>query len=491
MQRLSTANLGALAPIILQPVYDRSRVTPGIVHLGIGAFHRAHMAVYVEKILPKAPQWAIVGASLRHPDTKDALTPQDGLYTVAIRDASGTRCEVVGSIIGILDARRERERLLGIMAHPAVKIISLTVTEKGYCHDPSTGRLDERHPDIVHDLADPDFPNSAPGFLVAAIERRWREGTAPFAVMSCDNLPSNGKTVGAIVTRFAELRSRELADYIRHNVTFPSTMVDRIVPSTTDTDRQQVREIIGLEDAWPIVTEPFTQWVIEDNFPQGRPPFHEVGAQMVADVEPFERMKLRMLNGSHSTLAYLGFLAGHQFVADAIEAPGFGPLVRRLMTDEIIPTLNMPATNLTGYRDALLARFANPALKHRTYQIAMDGTQKLPQRLLGTIRDRLQHGQPINRLALGVAAWMRYITGIAEDGAPIDVQDPMAKRLRNIADSAKNEPIRLTVGLLTVAEVFGRDLPRNEVFREAVTAHLKSLFDHGAAETVANVVRAG
>jgi len=491
MQRLSTANLGALAPVIQQPTYNRAKVVPGIVHLGIGAFHRAHLAVYIEKLLPKTPQWAIVGASLRHPDTKNALTPQDGLYTVAVRDAGGTRCEVVGSIIGILDARRERERLLSIMAHPAVKIVSLTVTEKGYCHDPATGRLDERHPDIVHDLADPAFPNSAPGFIVAAIERRRRDGVPPFAVMSCDNLPSNGKTASRIVTRFAELRSTELGNYVLQNVAFPSTMVDRIVPATTDTDRHQVSEIIGLEDAWPVVTEPFTQFVVEDNFPQGRPPFQDVGVQMVHDVEPFERMKLRMLNGSHSTLAYLGYLAGHKFVADAISAPGFGPFIRKMMTDEIIPTLSMPGVDLNAYRDALLARFANPALKHRTWQIAMDGTQKLPQRLLGTIRDRLERNQPISRLCLGVAGWMRYITGVGEDRLPIDVQDPMAQRLRTIADAARGEPVRLTVGLLTIAEVFGRDLPRNEIFRECVTAHLKSLYEHGAAETIANVVRAG
>jgi fructuronate reductase len=490
MPRLSTANLPALPANVVQPGYDRARVRPGIVHLGIGAFHRAHMAVYIERLLSATPQWAIVGASLRRPDTKEALTPQDGLYTVAVRDASGTRCQVIGSIIGILDANQERARLLDLMSHPVIGIVSLTVTEKGYCHDPATGRLDERHPDIVHDLADPDNPISAPGLIVAAIERRRRAGVPPFAVMSCDNLPSNGKTAARIVTRFAELRSGELAEYVRGNVAFPSTMVDRIVPATTDADRRMVSELIHLDDAWPVVTEPFTQWVIEDNFPSGRPPFQDAGVQMVADVEPFERMKLRMLNGAHSTLAYLGYLAGHQYVAEAMEAPGFGPLIKAMMTEEVIPTLRMPNVDLYKYRDELLARFANPALQHRTWQIAMDGSQKLPQRLLATIRDRLAAGQPITRLALGVAAWMRYVTGIDEDGKPIDVRDPLAKRLRAIADASKGQPIRLVVGLMTVKEIFGTDLPQNEIFRETVTAHLQALVTQGSAETVRAVVTA-
>lgn len=485
MPRLSQSTLDRLPPGIARPDYDRTRVTPGIVHLGIGAFHRAHMAAYVDRLLGAAPDWGIVGASLRRPDTKQALAPQDGYYTLAVRDAAGTHCQIVGSVIGIVDANLERERLLGLMAFPQIRIVSLTVTEKGYCHDPATGRLDEHHPDIVHDLAHPQEPVSAPGIIAAALERRRLRGVAPFAVMSCDNLPANGVTASRIVTRFAELCSPELGAYVRDRVAFPSTMVDRIVPATTDADRRTVAELTGLEDAWPIMTEPFTQWVIEDRFPAGRPPFEMVGAELVGDVEPYERMKLRMLNGSHSTLAYLGYLAGHQYVADVMQSPHFVRLIHALMTAEVMPTLDMPGTDLGRYRDQLMARFANPALRHRTWQIAMDGSQKLPQRLLGTIRDRLAAGQPIDRLALGVAAWMRYVTGIAEDGGPIDVKDPMAARLRSIADAARHEPVRLAVGLLTVGEVFGADLPVNEVFREAVTAHLASLLQRGSAATVA------
>src|SRR5690606_12767763 len=263
MTRLS-ANILTKAPAgVAIPNYDRSTLTPGIVHLGIGAFHRAHMAVYVDDLLKDHPDWAIIGASLRRPDTKEALEPQDGLYTVAVRDANGTHPRIIGSILKVLDANSEREDVLALMASPAIRIVSLTVTEKGYCHDPANGELDERHPDIVHDLANPTAPKSAPGMLVEALARRKAAGIAPFTVMSCDNLPSNGETAKRIVTRFASLRDADLGAWVG-DVAFPSTMVDRIVPSTTDADRAEVAVLIGAEDAWPIMTEPFTQWVIED-----------------------------------------------------------------------------------------------------------------------------------------------------------------------------------------------------------------------------------
>jgi fructuronate reductase len=491
MTRLTAQTLKSPPATLQVPAYDRSKVTPGIVHLGIGAFHRAHMAVYVDDLLAAHPDWGIVGASLRRPDTRDALAPQDFLYTIAVRDAAGTKCRVIGSILDVMDANTQRDELIALMADPRIRIVSLTVTEKGYCYDPATGVLDETHTDIVHDLAHPDVPVSAPGMIVAALERRRAAGIAPFTVMSCDNLPSNGKTCGRIVSRFAELRSSELGAWVAASVKFPSTMVDRIVPATTDADRPIVKEAAGIDDAWPIMTEPFTQWVIEDDFVSGRPPFETVGAQLVAEVEDYERMKLRMLNGSHSTLAYLGYLAGHQYVAEAIGDPAIRNLIHGLMTHEAMPTLPMPRADLEAYRDALLARFANPALKHRTWQIAMDGSQKLPQRLLGTIRDRLAAGAggaDITRLALGVAGWMRYVTGVDETGQSIDVKDPMAMRLRSIADAAGPNAARLSRELLEVTEIFGTDLAGNAAFSEEVATHLASLFADGTAATVAKVV---
>ena len=489
MPRLSLAALPLATPDVQVGTYDRTAVTPGIVHLGIGAFHRAHMAAYVDELLAENPTWGIIGASLRRPDMRDALAPQDFLYALAIRDASGTSCRIIGAILDVLDASTQRGQLLQAMADPAIRIVSLTVTEKGYCHDPASGELDERHPDIVHDLAHPDAPVSAPGIIVKALELRHGGGLAPFTVMSCDNLPSNGRTAARIVRRFAELRAgadSALVEYVQ-TVRFPSTMGVRIVPATTDADGAAVSAIIGLEDAWPVVTELFTQWVIEDDFPSGRPPFERVGAELVEDVEPFELMKLRMLNGSHSTMAYLGYLAGYQYVSQAVADPAMHRMVHGLMTNEVMPTLPMPRQALEAYRDQLLARFANPALNHRTWQIAMDGTQKLPQRLLGTIRDRLAHGQPIERLALGVAAWMRYVTGIDEQGQPIDVKDPHAARLRQIADAAGSDAARLATGLLALPEVFGTDLPSDPAFTGPVTAHLKSLLANGARATLASL----
>ncbi len=464
--------------------YDRGRVTSGIVHLGIGAFHRAHMAVYVDDILAADPSWGIIGASLKRPDTRNALAPQDFLYTLVTRGAEGTKARVIGSILNVLNAGTRRAELIAAMADPRIRIVSLTVTEKGYCHDPATGEIDARHPDIVHDIANPHAPVSAPGLIARALELRRAGGIAPFTVLCCDNLPANGETAARVVTGFAALCDRGLADYIAGEVAFPSTMVDRIVPATTDADRAEVQQMTGAVDAWPVVAEPFSQWAIEDRFPAGRPPFEAAGAQLVADVRPFELMKLRMLNGSHSTLAYLGYLAGYEFVSQAMVDHAFRRLVHTLMTNEAMPTLPRQLGDLSGYRDALIERFANPALKHRTWQIAMDGSQKLPQRLLGTIRDRLAAGLAFPCAALGVAAWMRYVTGIDEQGRPIEVKDPQAGRLRAIADAAGRAPEKLADGLLGVREIFGDDLARSEPLRATLVGHLTSLFERGARQTV-------
>ncbi|WP_181708120.1 mannitol dehydrogenase family protein [Chthonobacter rhizosphaerae] len=486
---LTAASLQSLPAAVRRPDYDRSAVTPGIVHLGIGAFHRAHQAAYVDALLKVDPSWGIVGASLRSPDTADALNPQDGLYTLAVREDDRTDLSVTGSILEVIVAPQALERLLSVMADPRVRIVTLTVTEKGYCHDPATGRLDENHPGIRADLANPTAPTTAPGILVEALARRRAAGVQPFTVLSCDNLPANGRTVKRIVARFAELRDPDLGRYVDAEVAFPCSMVDRIVPATTDADRATVKAALGTDDAWPVMTEPFTQWVVEDDFPAGRPRFEDVGVEMVEDVEPFELMKLRMLNGSHSTLAYLGYLAGYETVADVMADEAFATLVRDLMTEEVMPTVDVPGIDLGAYRDALVRRFRNRGLKHRTWQIAMDGSQKLPQRLLGTIRARLAAGAAFDRLALGVAAWMAYVRGVDEKGQPIDVRDPLAARLRAIADGAGADPEALVNGFLAVADVFGTDLPADSRFRSAVTAALTRLLSAGSAATVAAVSR--
>ncbi len=464
--------------------YDRSAVRPGVVHIGIGAFFRAHGAVYLDDILARDPRWGVIGVSMRRPDTGDALAPQDFCYAVAVRDGAGTACRTIGSVLDIIDATASPERVMAALTDPSIRIVSLTVTEKGYCHDPGTGALDPAHADIRHDLAAPDKPVSVPGLIARAIDLRRLAGTPPFTVLCCDNLPENGKTAKAVVTGFAALCDPQLAAYIRESVPFPCTMVDRIVPATTDEDRALVREMTGKEDAWPVVTEPFTQWVIEDEFASGRPDYVAAGAQMVGDVAAYELMKLRMLNGSHSTLAYLGYLAGYETVSAAMADADMARLIREMMLHEIIPTLPFPPTEMAGYAGQLIARFANPALKHRTWQIAMDGSQKLPQRLLGTIRDRLATDQPVTRLALGVAAWMRYATGEDERGRPIDVRDPLAQRLRQIYQKTGPDAAALADAYLGLREVFDADLATDASFRAVLSRHLGSLFEIGALATL-------
>ena len=482
--RLSNASLDRLPSQIRRPGYDRSRVRPGIVHLGIGAFHRAHQAVMIDDLLAAgATDWGIVGASLRSSDTRDALAPQDNLYTVAVRSGAGTEHRIVGSVLETEVARENPARLIARMADPATRIVSLTVTEKGYCHTPQTGELDEQHPDIVHDLKNPDQPRSAAGFIVAALSRRKAAGMAPFTVLSCDNLPANGVTVKRILHRFADLQSRELGKWIAGNVAFPSTMVDRIVPETTNDDRASVSSALGMVDAWPVVTEPFTQWIVEDRFPTGRPDLAAAGAQFVSDVTPFEHMKLRLLNGSHSALAYLGYLAGYETISATIAVPHFAAFARQLMEDSAV-TLTMPAgTDLATYHNSLLERFANPALHHRNWQIAMDGSQKLPQRLLGTVRDRLQRDLPIDTHALAIAGWMRYVTATDEQGRKIDVRDPFAAELAATATAAGPVADRLAPALLDVSSVFGA-LGSDPRVRAAVTKALARLYELGAQRAV-------
>ena len=482
--RLSMANLDRLPGDIRRPTYDRAQLTPGIVHLGIGAFHRAHQAVAIDDLLAAgATDWGIVGASLRSPTTRDALAPQDCLYTTAVRSGAGTDHRIIGSVLACEVAGENPASLIARMADPATRIVSLTVTEKGYCHTPQTGDLDERHPDIINDLKNVDTPRSAIGFLVAALAQRQKAGAAPFTVLSCDNLSANGRTAQRIVTQFAALRSRDLATWIEAETAFPSTMVDRIVPETTDIDRSEISSAIGMLDAWPVVTEPFTQWIVEDRFSAGRPDLAAAGVQMVSDVTPFEHMKLRLLNASHSALAYLGYLAGHETIASTMTDVRFAALARQIM-DDSAPTLTMPdGTDVAAYGASLLQRFSNPALHHRTWQIAMDGSQKLPQRLLGTMADRLRLGLPIDTHALAVAGWMRYVTGKDEQGRAIDVRDPLAKKLFEIAEHAGPVAERLASALLEVSSIFGT-LGSDPRMRSAVTEALTKLYALGARQTV-------
>jgi fructuronate reductase len=487
MDRLSEATRQRLPSTARLSGYRRQDLCCGIVHVGVGAFHRAHQAVYTELALEHAfGPWGICGVSLRRPEIRDRLAPQDGLYTVAERDTA-VRLQVIGCLKQLLVAPEDPAAVIERIAAPATAIVSLTVTEKGYCHDPASGRLDWSHADIRHDVAEPDRPASAVGMLVAGLARRRERRVAPPTIMSCDNLPANGQTLRGLVIALAARRDEALARWIEAEVAFPCSMVDRIVPATTAADIVRIGQALGVHDAAPVVCEPFRQWVIEDRFAGPRPAWELAGAELVAKVGPYEEMKLRLLNGSHSAIAYLGCLAGFEHVFDVMAEPDFVTFVREMMA-EATPTLHVPG-DLAAYQAALIARFANPSLAHRTSQIAMDGSQKLPQRLLGTIRERLCAGAPIDRLSLAVAAWIRYASGRDEQGRAIEVADPLAGRLAAIGAAAGSDPVALARGFFELGEVFGTDLPRDERFTAAVTGWLASLLARGARATVADCVR--
>ncbi|HEX2114275.1 MAG TPA: mannitol dehydrogenase family protein [Alphaproteobacteria bacterium] len=484
MKRLSLATLGALPGDVARPSFDPRSLGTGIVHLGIGAFHRAHMAAYTQDALAKEPgAWGICGVSLRSSDIRDRLVPQDGLYTLVVRGREAETLTTIGTVRDVLFAPENPTRVIARIADPTTRIVSLTVTEKGYCHDPATGALRESDPGIVHDLAHKAAPKTAIGMLVRGLEARCCGDAGRVTVLCCDNLPHNGRSLRGVARRFAELVDPDLADWMDEHVAFPSTMVDRIVPATTPRDVSAVEARLGLKDVSPVLAEPFRQWVIEDDFAAGRPCWDRVGAELVRDVGPYEDMKLRLLNGSHSAMAYLGYLAGYEFIYQVIADSSFERVIDRLMS-EAATTLKLPAgVDVGRYRRDLIERFANPALGHRCYQIAMDGSQKLPQRLLGTIRDRLKKGASIDALALAVAAWMRYVRAVDEKASAYEVQDPLAARLREAASSG--DASAQVDRLLQVREVFGGDLPQSSEFRTQLVAWLSALDQNGAKATVA------
>lgn len=461
---------------------EPSAAPAGIVHLGLGAFFRAHGAIYVAEAMERAGgDWGIIGVSLQSPGTRDRLAPQGWAYTAVELGPQGETPQVVTILRDVLVAPESPQAVLDAMAAPAVHIVSLTVTEKGYCHEPSTGRLNAGHPDILHDLANP-LPRSAPGFLVRALAMRRAAGLSPFTILCCDNLPENGHVVRGVVLDLARLIDPQLADWIAAEAAFPSTMVDRIVPATAAADLDRLEALTGNRDEAPVMHEPFRQWVVEDSFCGPRPAFEAVGVQMVADVTPFEHMKLRMLNGTHSSLAYLGYLAGHETISDTVADPAFAGFVRGLWRDEIIPALTPPpGVDLGAYAGALFARYANPAIRHRTWQIAMDGSQKLPQRILGTIAESRAAGRPVPGLTLAVAAWMRYASGRDERGDAIEVKDPLAARL---AAQWQDDPAATVRGFLRLAEVFPPVLRDDAGFAADLAEALEGLVRDGARARV-------
>ena len=457
-----------------------------IVHLGLGAFHRAHQAVYTEKSNEAiADNWKIVGVSLRSGNVRDQLAPQDGLYSVIETDVTGNTHSIMSVITNVLVAPENPAEVLAVMGQENTEIVSLTITEKGYCHDPATGNLDTNNQDIQYDVANLSSPKTAIGFLVSSLKERYEKNAKPFTVLCCDNLPNNGKTLSKIIVQFAQKIDQALASWISENVSFPNTMVDRIVPATTDEDIKELIEQAGYQDLAMVKTERFSQWVIEDKFVSERPQWEKVGASLVADVEPFENAKLRLLNGAHSSLAYLGCLRGFDYVHQVMQDKDLATFLKYMMQQEIIPTIAPPqGMDLVTYSDELLQRFTNPALNHRTYQIAMDGSQKMPQRLLHTIEERLEQQAPIDCLCFAVAGWLRYTMAFDLKGDPIEVQDPLANELLKIQQQDFYDIDKLIAGYLNFDKVFSTTLKNSEVFRSKLTYWLGIILANGVQTAI-------
>lgn len=438
--------LATLPPAVQRPEYNPAMHGVGIVHLGIGAFHRAHQAIFIDDVLARfGGDWRILGVSLRSPRVRDQLSTQGGLYTLVVRDGDAIEDRIVGSVADVLVAPEDPAAVITALACATTHLVTLTVTEKGYCHDPVTGRLLSDHPGIAHDAANPDEPQTAIGYLVAGCAQRHATGRAGLTILSCDNLPNNGAVLKGLLLEACVARSPDLADWVSAHCRFPATMIDRIVPATTDEDRAALAARMGCEDRGMVKAEPFSQWVVEDDFAGPRPTLDEVGVQLVDDVRPFELAKLRMLNGAHSTLAYCGLARGHVFVHEAMADPIIGPLIDQLMEEAAATLPAVPGLDPAAYAEALKTRFRNNALEHRLAQIAMDGSQKIPQRLLGTIADARAAGRVPRAAAAGVAAWIAHFSGPFLD-------DPLEERLRTIGGLDQEQQI---AAALQLREVFG------------------------------------
>ena len=462
--------------------YRRSRGSRiGIVHLGIGAFHRAHQAVYTEDAMlaDGDDRWGICGVTQRSAAVAHQLGPQDGLYGVLQRSSGEpTTLRISGAVGEVLDGGGQVDALLDRLAAPDTHLVTLTVTEKGYRRGPD-GRLDAADPQLAEDLAGAVEPGTAVGRLVRGLQRRLRAGGVPITVLSCDNLSHNGRVLAGLVSDFcAALPAAEaepLAAWLAERVSFPSSMVDRIVPATTDADRAEARAITGLDDAGLVVAEPFRQWVIEDVFAGPRPAWTLAGAQLTEDVTPFELMKLRLLNGSHSTLAYLGALRGYRTIADAVVDPQLHEIAERLISDDMIPTVPPPdGVDLRAYGESVLRRYTNADLRHTCVQVAMDGSQKLPQRLVAPALAAIGLGRQPHLITLGIAAWMAYVAlGRSAAGSMLPLDDPLAERLGRVR--GWTDPGRVVEDLLSIESIFGRELPEIGWWRAELRAQLREL----------------
>ncbi len=473
---------------VKRPAYDRDKLTVRMCHIGFGAFHRAHQAVYTDQLIGMGKtDWAYREIELMGSTALlDGLAERGYLYTVVENGAEAQDARIVGSVIDHRHmANAGPEGIIEAISEDAIALVSITVTEKGYTLA-ANGGLDFENPMVKADLANPQAPKTVVGTLVAGLARRKAEGKKPFTILSCDNLPSNGHMTRRAVLDFARAVDADLAAWIEREARFPSTMVDRIVPAMTEESHQVLAACAGYADPAGIVCEPFRQWVIEDNFVSGRPDWSLAGATFTRDVLPYENMKLRMLNGSHSFLAYLGYLGGYETIADTMGDAAYKKAAHDLMVKEQAPTLEAPeGVDLGDYADALIGRYCNPNIRHRTWQIAMDGSQKLPQRALESIAHHLKAGTPYPRLALLVAGWMNYVSGTDLQGQPIDVRDPLADRLRALASGDSAEAI--VSGLMQESGVFPEELAKSAPLQAALIEAYQSIRNKGVKQAIASL----
>ena len=492
MRSLNAESLPDLRSTMPVPGYDRSQVTAGIVHFGVGGFHRAHQAMYLDRLMneEKALEWGICGVGVLPGDRrmKDVMDAQDCLYTLVVKHPDGTlEPRVIGSIVGYLFAPDDPDAVIETMAAETTRIVSLTVIEGGYNIHPVTGDFDGRAESVLHDLRPDVAPTTVFGLVTEALVRRRDRGLAPFTVMSCDNIQGNGDVARKVFAAFAGLREDKLGDWVQREVPFPNSMVDRITPVTADTDRETLAERFHVEDAWPVVCEPYTQWVLEDHFGAGRPPLEEVGVQLVEDVEPYELMKLRLLNASHQSLCYLGYLAGYRFAHEVCQDPLFVRFLLAYMDREATPTLSpVPGVDLKAYKHTLIERFANPEVRDTLARLCAESSDRIPKWLLPVVRTNLERGGEIERSALVVAAWARYAEGVDEQGEPIQVVDRLREPLMAAAGRQREDP----TAFIADRELFGNlvDSPR---FVTAYTAALTSLHERGARATLEKLEKPG
>jgi fructuronate reductase/mannitol 2-dehydrogenase len=477
---LSVHHLHDLPESVEPPGYDRSTLSPAVVHIGVGGFHRAHQAVYLDDLARQGvTDWGLTGVGLHRPEMGEVLADQDGLYLAIERDAHEDRARVIGVLTRYLFAPEDPEAVLSALTDDRTRLVTLTITGTGYLIDPHSGEFLADDEAVVADLAHPAEPSTVFGYLVEALDRRRRDGKPPFTILSCDNMPDNGAAARTAVVSFARLRDLGLGDWIDAHVTFPSSMVDRITPNTTPEQRDAIVAELGVDDRWPVITEPFRQWVVEDAFCNGRPPLERVGVQLVEDVAPYELMKTRLLNAGHTALGYLGYLAGYRTTDELMADPVFRDYLCAMMADEIVPLLPpVPGIDLADYQRRLVERLANPRMGDQLARLSRRGSTKIPNYVLPSIRDALAQGRRFDLLALAVAGWVRFLRGYDYAGEEVPVEGPRP-HLVDLAREGGSDP----GPVLAEREVFG-DLGDHPGFVAAVTAHLRRLEEHGPREAI-------